>query len=240
MSASPVVTAIVSIYNCERFIRGCLDDLLDQTLGESVEILCVDTGSEQGEREIVADYQRSHPNIEYLRVEQRETIYSAWTRGCKAARGRYITNANADDRHRGDALEVMARALDANPDVALVYADSLITSQPNQTYNEADIIGRTDWPRFDRKALFTYNYIGPHPMWRKSVHADYGYFDRDFRIAGDYDFWLRLAAGEDLLLIKEPLGLYFLSPDTAERRNKALARDETILAKRRNRLPRSI
>lgn len=55
MPTEPVVTAIVSIYNCEHFIRGCMDDLLAQTLGNAVEILCVDTGSNKMNRQLFAD-----------------------------------------------------------------------------------------------------------------------------------------------------------------------------------------
>ena len=238
MRTEPVVTAIVSIYNCERFIRGCMEDLLAQTLGNKVEILCVDTGSEQNEQAIVEEYQQYHTNIKYIRIDQRETIYAAWTRGCKAATGRYLTNANADDRHRSDAFEIMARTLDETPQVALVYADSLITLEANQTYTDAKIIGRTDWPAFNRKTLFTYNYVGPQPMWRKAIHKRYGYFDRNFKVSGDYDFWMRIGITENFLLIKKQLGLYFLSPCTAERRDKQLARNETLEAKRRNQLPR--
>lgn len=235
----PVVSAVVSIYNCERFLRGCLDDLLAQTLRPRVEIVAVVSGTEQGERAVVDEYRARHAGITVVETARRESIYAAWTRGCKAAQGRYLTNANADDRHRSDAYERMAAALDANPGVALVYANSRITATPDRPYDTAAPIGRTDWPAFDRKALFTYNYVGPQPMWRASVHTRHGWFDRDFRIAGDYEFWLRLAAaGEDFLLLPDELGLYYLSPETAERSDKPLARRETLEAKRRHRPPR--
>jgi glycosyltransferase involved in cell wall biosynthesis len=236
--AEPVVSAIVSVYNCERFIRGCLDDLLAQTLGPRLEIVTVISGTEQGEAAIIDACRAAHGNISVLRTGRRESIYAAWTRGCKAARGRYLTNANADDRHRPDALERMAAALDAHPGAALVYANSLITATPNQPFDQATPIGRTDWPAFDRKALFTYNYIGPQPMWRASLHARHGWFDRDFQVAGDYEFWLRVARTEDFLLLPEVLGLYYLAPDTAERRDKTLARNETLAARRRYAPPR--
>ncbi|RMG11628.1 MAG: glycosyltransferase, partial [Deltaproteobacteria bacterium] len=52
-------TAIVSTYNSERFIRGCLEGLLGQTLGEALEILVIDSGSEEGEGEVVRSFQRA-------------------------------------------------------------------------------------------------------------------------------------------------------------------------------------
>lgn len=236
--ADPAVSAVVSIYNCERFLRGCLDDLLAQTMAPSLEIVAVVSGTEQGEVAVLDEYRARHENISVIRTAARESIYAAWTRGCKAARGRYLTNANADDRHRADAYEIMARTLDENPLAALVYANSLITATPDEQFETATPIGRTDWPEFDRSALFTYNYVGPQPMWRASLHARYGWFDRDFQVAGDYEFWLRIAREEDFLLIPETLGLYYLSPETAERRDKKLSRDETLVARGRYAPPR--
>jgi len=55
----------------------------------------------------------------------------------------------------------------------------------------------------------------PHnnPMWRKSLHAEYGYFDEKYRSAGDWDFWLRCAFG-GAQFIKHPeiLGVYYFNP----------------------------
>ena len=190
----------------------------------------------ENERAIVEEYRRLRPDIVYLRTEERETIYAAWNRGIKASRGTYLTNANADDRHRPDALEIMARTLDEHPDAGLVWANMYLTAVENQPFHAATPMGRSDWPPFDRRTLAVYNFVGPQPMWRRSLHDRHGWFDPSFEIAGDYEFWLRLAEQERFLLIPEILGLYLLSPQTAERRDKPRALLETREAKRRHRL----
>src|SRR5208337_1903982 len=95
-----LVSAIVSTYNAERFLRGCLEDLEAQTIAARLEIIVVDSGSHQNEQAIVEEFQRRYNNIVYIRTEERESLYAAWNRGVKAARGKYLTNANTDDRHR--------------------------------------------------------------------------------------------------------------------------------------------
>ncbi|MCL5095947.1 MAG: FkbM family methyltransferase, partial [Candidatus Omnitrophica bacterium] len=233
---APLVSAIVSACNSERFLRGCLEDLEAQTIADRLETIVIDSGSEQNERSIVEEFQRRHGNIVYLRTDEREGIYAAWNRGVQQAKGKYITNANTDDRHRADAFEIMARALDEHP-VGLVYADALVTSYENETFdrNRANRILR--WPDFSVRQLLMYSIFGPQPMWRRSVHEKIGYFDPAFVIAGDYEFFIRLAVEFHARHIPEVLGLYF--DGGAEQRNQETCREETgrILKLYRSALP---
>jgi len=181
----------------------------------------VDSGSTQGEQEIAHDFQRRFANITYLRTAERETVYAAWNRGIRAALGRYITNANTDDRHRPDAFERMAAVLDARPDAALVYADVLKTRTANETFERCTPTGRFRWHDWDRMRLLTDGcFIGPQPMWRRSIHAIYGYFDEQLVSSGDYEFWLRMSQTLDFYHIQEPLGLYLDSPTGIEHRER--------------------
>ena len=93
MTAPPpvLVSAIVSTFNAARFIRGCIEDLEGQTISDKIEIIIVDSASEQNEGEIVREFQERYPNIRYTRTEQRESVYAAWNRGIRMARGKYIT-----------------------------------------------------------------------------------------------------------------------------------------------------
>ncbi|HEY6320006.1 MAG TPA: hypothetical protein VJA16_00425, partial [Thermoanaerobaculia bacterium] len=66
------------------------------------------------------------------------------------------------------------------------------------------------------------------PMWRKCMHAKYGYFDESFESAGDWEFWLRMAETETFLRLDEFLGLYLSSPTSVEHRNRELACQENL------------
>lgn len=223
------VSAIVSTYNSERFIRGCLEDLTNQTLYKkgALEIIVIDSCSPQNERTIIEEFQKTHHNIVYVRTKKRETIYAAWNRAIKIAKGEYITNANTDDRHRKDALEVMSMYLDNNIEVALVYSDQVITQKENDTFEACIPIGYFQWPDFDRIQLIHTSCIGPQPMWRKSLHDDVGYFDETLVVAGDYEWWLRVSKKYMFKHIPELLGLYLLSSGGVEHANSKICQVET-------------
>lgn len=219
--SQPLVSAIVSTYNSERFIRGCIEDLEHQTIADQLEIIIIDSASPQNEGVIVRELQGRYDNIRYLRTEQRETVYAAWNRAIDLARGRYITNANTDDRHRSDAFELMARVMESRPAVDLVYADALVTKTPNETYDRHTACDRYTWYDWDRNILLDKGcFVGPQPMWRRSLHELYGGFDPTYVTSGDYEFWLRISQTSDFFHIGQPLGLYLAHPDSIEHRNE--------------------
>src|ERR1700728_2286412 len=104
-AALPRVSVLVSTYNAEKYIRACLADLEAQTIAGQIEIIVIDSGSQQNERAIVEEFQTRYSNIRYVRTDS-EPLYAAWNRGIQLARANYITNANSDDAHRADALEL--------------------------------------------------------------------------------------------------------------------------------------
>lgn len=217
----PLVSAIVSTYNSERFIKGCLEDLEHQTIAHQIEIIVIDSASTQNEGAIVRELQGHYGNIRYLRTDQRETVYAAWNRGIALARGRYVTNANTDDRHRRDAFELMARVMESRPGIDLVYGDVLVTKTPNETFESHTPSGKYTWYDWDRNILLDKGcFIGPQPMWRRSLHELYGGFDPAYVTSGDYEFWLRISQTSDFFHIRQPLGLYLAHPDSIEHQNE--------------------
>lgn len=211
----PLVSAIVSTYNAERFIKGKIVDLLEQTIANNLEIIIVNSGSQQNEEKIIKEF-LIHPNIHYIKTEERETVYKAWNRGIKVSKGLFITNANTDDRLRKDALEVLSSALIKNPDVALVYADQYYSNVPNQSFEEIARNGKPklySFPDYDYFHQLDRCLVCSQPMWRASLHfEDNIWFDEKYEICGDYDFNLKITQKYKMLHLAMPLGVFYISP----------------------------
>ncbi len=161
-----LISAIISTYNSEKFIRGKIEDLLEQTISDKLEIIIVNSGSQQNEEMIIQEYAEKYPNIKYIRTEERETIYKAWNRCIKISNGKYITNSNTDDRLKENALEILSNELEKYPNVGVVYADQYITTIPNQRFNEANNNKIYYFPRYKLIHLLDRCLIGSQPMWR--------------------------------------------------------------------------
>lgn len=213
-----LVSAIISTYNSESFIRGRIENLLHQTISDQLEIIIVNSGSEENEAEIIKEFLEKYHQITYIETEQRETVYKAWNRGIRIAKGKYITNTNTDDRLREDALEILAYTLDKNPDKALVYADQYITNVPNQNFD--DVISKKTFSRIDysRFKLYSGYIAGPQSMWRSSLHfKDNIWFNEELEVSGDYDFVCKVAEKYNFLRVRGILGVYYKADDNSNK-----------------------
>ena len=226
-----LITAIVSTYSAERFMRSCLEDLVAQTLFSEMEVLVIDSGSPQGESAICEEFVHRYPQIKLIRTE-REPLYVTWNRAIPLASGRYLTNANTDDRHKSDFMATMVAALESHPEVALAYADQLISHTENESFAECESRGAKlrRWPAYTPEDLMLRCITGSQPMWRKALHAEFGLFDTRYRIAADYEMWLRIATKYPFLWVPGPLGVLYDSPGTISGVDNRLPLNQEVLA----------
>lgn len=223
------LTGLLSTYYDLPLLQGRLDNLKGQAIDEVIVI------AEYGSPEllVISKWIDNNPGIHFLFLTTAgiPTLYDAWNMGIRIAKGEYITNVNTDDRLYPGALQKMIDVLDNNPDVGVVYPDvdrvAEIDGEPFGVYT---------WAEGDIDVLLRGCFLGPMPMWRKSLHDEHGMFDPEMHSSGDYDFWLRLAkAGVKMKRIAEPLGAYFDREESIEHREPIRTVWETANARRRHR-----
>lgn len=200
------VTAIVSAYYAKEFIRSRLDNLMMQDPRPEVIVVAQTDSIEWA---IASTYP-----VRLIKTPHVPTIYSAWNMAIKEATGEYITNANCDDHTFQGTYSIMARILNDDSGIALVYGDEILIDE-NRLWDRIKVRQECNFEILKSKCV-----VGPFPMWRKSLHDKYGYFDEKLKVCGDYEFWLRIArAGERLHHIQQFLGMYHKRADSAEHRD---------------------
>lgn len=106
------ISVIIPVYNVEKYLAECLKSVLGQTLRE-IEIICVNDGSEDRTREILAEYAALDMRIRVL-DKLNGGVSSARNEGLKAAEGRYIFFLDSDDFLKTeDALYILYQKAEA-------------------------------------------------------------------------------------------------------------------------------
>ena len=218
------VSAIVSTYNSERYIAGRLQNLIDQSLYQKkqLEIIVVDSCSPQNEGQYVKELMQQFKDIVYVRTAERESVYGAWNRGIRLAKGKYVINANTDDRFAEFALEIMSDELETRYDVAAVYGDWLQTEIENDRFDSDSPKALVNYPEFNPLLLFHGQITSHAALIRKEVFEKIGLFNEKFKVYGDREFMLRVAVnGLKAKKISEVVGLYLKNPNGLEFSEKA-------------------
>lgn len=91
----PKVSVIVPVYNTEKYIRKCVDSIINQTL-KDIEIILVDDGSTDSCHEILDEYSTKDNRVIVIHKENGGQG-SARNMGLDIAKGQYIGFVDSDD-----------------------------------------------------------------------------------------------------------------------------------------------
>ncbi len=192
----PLVSVVMPAYNCARYISAAIESVLAQAY-RPLEIIVVDDGSTDGTREAATAY----PEVTYI-AQANGGPAKARNAGIRRARGEYVALLDADDLWPAEKLAEQVVFLQAHPDVALLFGSARRFADD----------GWTEAPLFERYGL-TKSYFGHDHLVvdatskllqgnfiptgtviaRRSTLLEVGLFDERFRLAEDWDFWLRIA-----------------------------------------------
>lgn len=115
MTEMPKVSAVMPVYNVEKFLRPCIESALAQTLHD-IEIICVDDGSTDSCPQILDEYAARDDRVKVIHKEN-GGYGVAMNRGMDAASGEYFAVLESDDIVQPDSYELLysaAREFDAD------------------------------------------------------------------------------------------------------------------------------
>lgn len=99
----PKVSVVIPIYNVEKYLRQCLDSVVNQTL-KDIEIICVDDGSKDSSPQILEEYAARDPRIKII-TKENSGYGASMNRGFDAASGEYLGIVESDDYAELDMFE---------------------------------------------------------------------------------------------------------------------------------------
>ncbi|RZK27238.1 MAG: glycosyltransferase [Flavobacterium sp.] len=181
--AQPLFSIILASYNAEKTIEKSIQCVKAQNF-RNFEFILIDGGSNDRTLSILQSYEDI---IDVQISEPDKGIYDAWNKGLRYAKGEWILFIGADDYLHKDALKAYSDFL-GSCDVSHTY---YISSKIRIISDRGDVKRIFGWP-WDWHT-FRKMHIVAHPgsIHRRTLFDNFGHYDINFKIAGDYELLLR-------------------------------------------------
>lgn len=201
------ISIITSLYRCDTYLESYLQYVVNTEGHQDTEFLLLHNDPLDTELACIDRYKDRIPHLRHIIIKVRESLYTTWNRGIRLSEGEYIAIWNVDDIRLPNSIQNQAKALDDNPDAAISYGDVFISTEYGKRTSE--LYRHPQWE--GNKKEFCRSYImSCFQMWRRSLHADLGYYDEQFYCVGDFDFQIRVAMQHRFVKVEEPLGIFLV------------------------------
>lgn len=104
------ISVIIPVYNVRKYLKDCIDSILNQTFRD-FEIILVDDGSTDGSSELCDEFKNSYSNIRVFHKKNGGPS-SARNLGIDEAEGDFIAFVDADDELYKDAYETAMNGME--------------------------------------------------------------------------------------------------------------------------------
>ncbi|TGL98128.1 glycosyltransferase [Leptospira barantonii] len=177
------VISIVTInYNDKVGLERTLLSVRDQDDSGQIEHIIIDAGSNDGSFDVIQKYS---DGISFWASEPDRGIYDGQNKGIRNSTCNYILFLNSGDvlANKNTISEILSYKLDAD----LVYGNMLIESQNTIKVR----LGK-------QPTKMTLNHLLRDTIWhpacliRRDLFEKFGLYDLSFKIAADYEFWLKI------------------------------------------------
>lgn len=186
---NPLITVITIVLNAEEHIEQTIESVLGQTYC-NIEYIVIDGGSTDRSLEIIDRYRSE---IDCVISEKDEGIADAMNKGASHATGDYLIFLHADDYFANErSLENALVFLNEGTDIL---ACNILFGKQLEVYEPK---GFGFWTNF-KQGLYHQGVF-----CRRQLLEDLRGFDTQFRIAMDYDFFLR-AYRRGVGIVKAPV-----------------------------------
>lgn len=201
------ISVVTVCYNMAPYIEQTLCSVLD-TAYPNLEYIVIDGGSTDGTQEIIARYRN---RLAYYVSEPDAGMYDAIAKGFRHATGEILAWLNADDCYFPWTLQSVSNIFSMWKEVQWIggrYAFLDSAGALAQIYPKCSARSQRDighgWCRQD--------VLGPlqqeSMFWRRELYLRSGGIDSSYRLAGDFELWMRFAVHAPLVKVDKPLAAF--------------------------------
>jgi glycosyltransferase len=200
------ISIITATLNEGERLNHALASVAEQSY-DDIEHIVVDGMSTDNSIDII----RRYPNVT-LYEQEPLGVWNALNFGMHKATGDVIGLLHGNDRMAApNVIEQVAQAFIDDPELDLIFGDVLFTKEVNGVEHPT----RLYTARGFEPSQMVNGIVPPHPSlyMRREVAEKIGDYTTSYRIAGDFDYWLRLFKDKSLRYRYLPLTIVKMSSD---------------------------
>jgi glycosyltransferase involved in cell wall biosynthesis len=217
-NVKPLVSIITPSFNSERYIEQTILSVKNQTY-DNIEHIVVDGKSTDKTLQIVAKYKDRIRLIS----EQDSGMYDAINKGLKMAKGEILCYINSDDLLRPRAIELVVKEyLKTKNDVFIGFCDYINEKGQTLCVNKFPFIKKNIG-----KKLKTMPFLQPATFWSKKWLDVVGLFDIQFKLAGDFDFFVRLINTDKISYFYYSMAAFRIHETQISNQTEKMKREDT-------------
>jgi glycosyltransferase involved in cell wall biosynthesis len=210
-AATPLVSVVVLTFNRVQLLAETLKAILGQTY-RNLELIVVDNMSADDTPGFLSAI--TDDRLRFLRNQNHGVLAINRNIGIRSARGTYIAFCDDDDVWLPEKLAQQVAALEATPEAALCFTNTLAVRDPADPGTR--VFEKLTQERHFEKLVWTNFICNSSVLLRRSALDQAGLPDEDPSLTpyDDYDLWLRIAANNRLIGIDQPLVRYRVHPQS--------------------------
>ena len=160
------ISVLVPIYNAEKYIKRCIDSIINQSY-KNIEVILIEDGSTDNSYNIIKEYQEKDDRIKIFSIEN-NGVADARNKAVDNSTGDYITFVDSDDYIEEDYIETLYTNLKKyNSDIAVCNCFNVIEETGKKDYKTFGISEVKEYTNEEAvKNLFYYNFLR-HSPWGK-------------------------------------------------------------------------
>lgn len=117
-----MVSVIIPVYNTEKYLKRCLDSVLNQSYTD-IEVIVVNDGSTDNSLQILKEYEKNDNRIKLI-DQQNQGVSSARNTGLENVNGEYIIFIDSDDWVESNMFELLVENMSvSNSDISCCQYD---------------------------------------------------------------------------------------------------------------------
>lgn len=222
--AEPLVSVLTPTYNSEKFVEKTIKTALGQTY-KNIEIVLVDDGSQDATPSILKRLADGDKRIKCYFQDNHGLAYSR-NRLISLCKGDYIAFLDHDDEFLPDKIQAQIAAFKDKPEIAMVYGD-VINRYSDGTERRAFKCRMPRRGRVFYEYLLEGNFMSlPSVLVKKDILARYLPYNQEYRIALDWDLFLKITREHDIDYVNKVVGIYNTHSDRFTARNPVMELDE--------------